>query len=420
MAPTAVPAMFHYSGNDLYCEDVRLADIARRAGTPAYVYSSRTIIENYHAYDEALCGIPHTICYAVKANSTLAVLALLARQGSGFDIVSGGELHRVLQAGGDPSKVVFSGVGKTADEVEYALAAGIHSFNCESEGELALLDALAARRGVKANFAVRVNPDVAAETHPYIATGMAEHKFGIDIGEAETVYEGARRFRNLNAVGVSCHIGSQILDTQPILEAVDKVAALAERLRAAGVPIRDLDLGGGLGIAYSAGEEAPAIGPFIGQLRERLRGTGFNVMLEPGRSIVGPAGVLLTRVLYRKTTARKEFVVVDAAMNDLIRPSLYRSHHEILPLRQSDRPPILADVVGPVCETADFLARDRTLANVAPGDYLAVCTAGAYGFVAASNYNSRPRPPEILVEGETFRIVRAREQYKDLLRGETA
>ncbi len=411
--------MFVYSGNDLYCEGMPLADIAAAVGTPAYVYSTQSILDNLRAYDEALAGVPHTVCYAVKANSTLAVLSLLARAGSGFDIVSGGELYRVLQAGGDPSKVVFSGVGKTAEEVEYALASGIKSFNCESEAELALIDALAARRAVQAGFAIRVNPDVDPATHPYISTGLSDHKFGIDIAEAEMVYARARQFRNLSPHGVSCHIGSQILDTDPIIEAVDKLLALVDRLRAAGHPIRHIDLGGGLGVAYRSGDQAPGIRGFVARLCERVQRTDLEVTVEPGRSIVGPAGVLLTRVLYRKKTVRKEFIVVDAAMNDLIRPSLYRSHHEIIPLRRNPLPPVVADVVGPVCETGDFLARDRKMANVVPGDYLAVCTAGAYGFVLASNYNSRPRPPEVLVDQTGFRVVRTRESYPDLIRGET-
>ena len=409
---------FHYSGQDLYCEGVPLADVARAAGTPAYVYSSAAILENYRAYDEALGDLPHTVCYAVKANSTLGILGLLARAGAGFDIVSGGELYRVMQAGGDASRVVFSGVGKTAGEVDYALEQGIHMFNCESEPELALIDALAARRGVKAGFAIRVNPDVDASTHPYISTGLREHKFGIDIGQAEAVYERARALPNLVAEGVSCHIGSQLMDTNPILEALDRVLALAERLRANGFGIRHVDLGGGLGVAYQAHEQAPEIHAFGATIRAKLEGRGLRVVLEPGRSIVGGAGVLLTRVLYRKQSGEKEFVVVDAGMNDLIRPALYRSHHEIVPLRKTERPEIVADVVGPVCETGDFLARGRKLANVAPGDYLAVCTAGAYGFVLSSNYNSRPRPPEILVEGDKFRTIRARERYEDLVRGE--
>lgn len=411
--------MFCYRDNTFYCEEVPLADIARRAGTPCYVYSAGGILSRYRAYDEGLAGLEHMVCYAVKANSGLGVLALLARAGSGFDIVSGGELHRVIQAGGDPARVVFSGVGKTSEEVDYALARGIHSFNCESEAELALIDALAARRGVRAHFSLRVNPDVDAGTHPYISTGLKEHKFGIEIGETEAIYERARGMRNLAAAGVSCHIGSQLLDTGPILEVVDKMLALAERLRSAGHAIRHLDLGGGLGIAYREGDQAPDIGGYIRRIREKLEGKGLAVMVEPGRSIVGAAGVLITRVLYRKRTANKEFIVVDAAMNDLLRPSLYQSHHEIVPLRRTGFGSVVADVVGPICESGDFLARDREIANVAPGDLMAVCTAGAYGFVLSSNYNSRPRPPEILVEGDRWRLIRARETYEDLARGES-
>jgi diaminopimelate decarboxylase len=355
----------------------------------------------------------------MKANSSLAILSLLAKAGAGFDIVSGGELYRILQAGGDPGKVVFSGVGKTADEVEYALASGIHSFNCESEAELALIDAMAARVGVQAGFSIRVNPDVDASTHPYISTGLSQHKFGIAIAAAEEVYKRARQFRNLAANGVSCHIGSQILDTSPLLEALDKVLELAAKLRAEGHPIEHIDLGGGLGIAYHAGEKAPPIRAFIRSVHDRLCASGLTVMVEPGRSIVGAAGVLLARVLYRKRNGEKEFVVVDAAMNDLIRPALYRAHHEIIPIRKNALPPVTADVVGPVCETGDFLARDREMANVMPGDFVAVCSAGAYGFVQSSNYNSRPRAPEVLVEGGCYRVIRQRETFADLVRGES-
>lgn len=410
--------MFSYSDRDLYCDDVPLADIAAHVGTPLYVYSSRTILENYRAYDAAFGDLPHTVCYAVKANSSLAILSLLAKAGAGFDIVSGGELYRVLQAGGDASRVVFSGVGKTAAEVQYALESGIHSFNCESEAELALIDAIAARAGVTAGFSIRVNPDVDASTHPYISTGLSQHKFGIDIAEAAAVYERARRYSHLAAEGVSCHIGSQILDPSPILEAVDKVLALAAKLHADGNPINHVDFGGGLGVAYHEGEAAPGIAPFVEGLRAKLRDSGLAVMIEPGRSIVGPAGVLLTRVLYRKRNGEKEFIIVDAAMNDLIRPALYRAHHEIVAVRKNPLPPITADVVGPVCETGDFLARDRQMPNAMPGDFLAVCTAGAYGFAQSSNYNSRPRAAEVLVEGKSYRVIRRRETFEDLVRGE--
>jgi diaminopimelate decarboxylase len=411
--------MFSYSNNDLYCEQVALADVAAKVGTPAYVYSSQSILANYSAYDVAFGALPHTVCYAVKANSSLGVLALLAKAGAGFDIVSGGELARVLAAGGDVSRVVFSGVGKTAAELEYALDNGIHSFNCESEPEIELLNSLAARRGMKAGFSIRVNPDVDAATHPYIATGLSQNKFGIAIERARAVYEHARTLDYLSAEGVSCHIGSQILDPTPLLEAVDMLLELALQLRAAGSLIRHLDLGGGLGIAYRPGEIAPAVAAFVEGLRERLADTGLTVMVEPGRSIVGPAGVLLTRVLYRKQNGAKQFIVVDAAMNDLIRPALYQAHHEIVPLRRTELPSVTADVVGPICESGDFLARDRPMANAMPGDFLAVCAAGAYGFVQSSNYNSRPRAVEVLVEGASYRVIRQRETYADLMRGET-
>jgi diaminopimelate decarboxylase len=411
--------MFCYRDNRLFCEDVELEAIARSAGTPLYVYSSRSMLDAYRDYDAALGDLPHMVCYAVKANSTLAVLSLLARAGCGFDIVSGGELYRVLKAGGDPARVVFSGVGKTSAEIELALRNGINNFNCESEGELAEIDAIAGRTGVSARFSLRVNPDVDAATHPYISTGLRDHKFGVDIADAPAIYHRSRAFVNLRAAGVSCHIGSQILDYAPILEAAGKVLALIETLQADGFAIDHVDLGGGLGIAYQAADRAPAIHDFIAALRERIGRDGLTVMIEPGRSIVGNAGVLLTRVLYRKRSPSKEFVIVDAAMNDLIRPSLYKAHHEILPLRQAPEAAIVADVVGPVCETGDFLARDRAMADVQPGEYLALSSAGAYGFVQASNYNSRPRAAEVLVEGDSWRIVRVRETWEDLIRGET-
>ncbi len=410
--------MFEYIDGKLHCEQTDLDEIARSARTPCYVYSSRSILDAYEAYDDAFGDVPHMICYAVKANSTLAVLSLLARAGAGFDIVSGGELYRVLQAGGDPARVVFSGVGKTAPEIQLALANGISNFNCESEAELAEIDVIAEKLGVTARFSLRVNPDVDAATHPYISTGLRDHKFGVDISAAEDLYRRSRSFKNLRAAGVSCHIGSQILDVSPILEAAGKVLALIERLQSEGHEIDHVDLGGGLGIAYQAADRAPGIREFIRQLRGRIGRDGLTVLVEPGRSIVGPAGVILTRVLYRKKTPSKEFVVVDAAMNDLIRPSLYRSHHDILPLRKPQSPTIVADVVGPICETGDFLARDRELADVQPGEYLAVASAGAYGFVQASNYNSRPRAAEVLVDGSGWRVIRDRESYADLIRGE--
>lgn len=412
-----------YRGNALYCGPVALADVAARTGTPCYVYSAETILANYRAYDDAFGAAPHTVCFAVKANGNLAILKLLAETGAGFDIVSGGELFRVLKAGGDPGKVVFSGVGKTAPEVDAALAAGVFAFNCESEPELALIDALAHRRGLQARVALRVNPDVDADTHAHISTGRLGHKFGIDIGEAETVYQRARGFENLRLEGVSCHIGSSILAPAPLFAAADRVLDLIERLRASGIDIRHADFGGGLGIAYTPDEATPDKAAFIAALTAKAAGRNLHLLIEPGRSIVGDAGVLLTRVLYRKKSGDKEFVVVDAAMNDLIRPALYDAYHEILPLRDSARPSIVADVVGPVCETADFLARDRRLPEVFPGDLLAVCTAGAYGFTQASNYNARPRPVEVLVDASVesgWRVIRQRETNEDLVRGEQA
>ncbi len=408
-----------YRDHTLHCEDVPLADIARREGTPCYVYSSAGILEKFRAYDEAFGDAPHQVCYAVKANSNLAILKLLADAGAGFDIVSGGELFRVLKAGANPGNVIFSGVGKTEQELNYALEHKIKSFNCESEPELALIDSLAARRGLQARVAIRVNPDVDASTHPYISTGLREHKFGIDIAHAEAAYERAKSFQNIALEGVSCHIGSQILDIQPMQQVFEKMLALAKRLRARGLPILTLDLGGGLGVPYKPGDTAPGIREYIGTMCQSVSGHGLEILIEPGRSIVAEAGVLLTRVLYRKSNGAKQFVIVDAGMNDLIRPALYQSHHQIIPLRESTTGTMVADVVGPVCETGDFLARNREIAQALPGDYLAVCTAGAYGFVASSNYNARPRPPEILVEGGRYRVIRERETYDDLIRGET-
>jgi diaminopimelate decarboxylase len=407
-----------YQDRSLYCEGVALADIAARTGTPCYVYSAATVLGNFRAYDESFGDLPHMVCYSVKANGNLALLGLLASAGAGFDIVSGGELYRVLKAGGDPSKVVFSGVGKTSAEIDEALAAGIYVFNCESEPELALVDALARRRGVKARVALRVNPDVETDTHAHISTGRLAHKFGVDLGEAEAVYQRARRYENLLIDGVSCHIGSQLMDSAPVMQATDLVLDFIQRLRDQGFHIRHADFGGGLGVAYQPGEVTPAIADFVSALKNRAAGRGLQVMVEPGRSIVGDSGVLLTRVLYRKKTGEKDFVIVDAAMNDLIRPVLYSAYHEILPLRDRDGMKTKVDVVGPVCETGDFLARDREMTNVLPGDLLAVCSSGAYGFAQSSNYNARPRVAEALVEGDTWRVVRRRESYEDLIRGE--
>lgn len=409
---------FERRQGELYCEGASLSAIAEKVGTPAYVYSGTAIRENYRSYAAALAGLPHEIHFAVKANSSLGILALLAREGAGFDIVSGGELFRVLQAGGDSARVVFSGVGKTRQEMIYALEQGTGWFNCESEGELRLLAELASDAGAAPSVALRVNPNVNAHTHPYIATGLSDHKFGIDIAAAERIYRRADEFAPLRLEGVSCHIGSQIFNTQAFFDALDLLLALIERLREDGLQITQLDLGGGLGVSYKPSDTTPVIADYASRLAELLRGRGLKLTLEPGRSIVGQAGVLLTRVLYRKPANSKTFIVVDAAMNDLIRPALYQAHHEILPVVDRQRPSLRADVVGPVCESGDFLAKDRDMPDVEPGELLAAATAGAYGFVLASNYNSRPRAAEVLVEGDRWRIIRERETLDDLIRGE--
>ncbi len=409
---------FHYVDDRLCCHEFPLETIAEQAGTPAYVYSAEAIRENYRAYDKALAGLEHDVHYSVKANSSLGILSLLAEEGAGFDIVSGGELYRVLKAGGDPARVVFSGVGKTSGELRYALEQGIGRFNCESGRELQLLRDLAIQGGREPEVSLRVNPDIDAETHPYIATGLREHKFGIELGEAERIYRQAAALLPLRLNGIGCHIGSQIFNIGAFGEALQRILALAVRLCGAGVRIETLDLGGGLGVEYETGKQSPSIADYGRMLCAALAGAGFRLGIEPGRSIVGQAGVLLTRVLYRKAGERKFFVVVDAAMNDLIRPALYRARHEILPARRGERPLELTDVVGPVCESGDFLAKERELPRAEPGDLLAIATTGAYGFVLSSNYNSRPRAAEVLVEGGEARIIRRRERWDDLIRGE--
>ncbi len=409
---------FAHKHDRLHCDDVDLAALADQYGTPAYVYSAAMIRRNFHAYEDALAGMPHRICYAVKANSNLSILSLLAKEGAGFDIVSGGELYRVVAAGGDPATVVFSGVGKTDDEIRYGLDQKIHSFNCESETEINSISRIASSMGVSASIAVRVNPDVDAKTYPYLSTGMREHKFGIDIDVAEDIYRRAADLPGIVVDGVSCHIGSQLLTAAPFLDAVDKVLALVARLRAAGLPIETLDIGGGLGVPYHAGETAISIDSFIRQMRDRVEGLDLKLMLEPGRSIVGEAGVLLARVILVKDNGEKTFVIVDAGMNDLIRPALYEAHHEIEPLIKQDRARILADIVGPVCETGDFLALGREIPEMKSGELVAIRTAGAYGMTMASNYNTRPRVCELLVDGVKVILARTRESYEDLLRGE--
>jgi diaminopimelate decarboxylase len=412
---------FSYVGGTLSCEDVPLSAIAAAHGTPAYVYSKRAIISRFQKYEKALAGLPHRICFSVKANSNLAVLSTLARHGAGFDIVSGGELYRVLASGGKADSVVFSGVGKTEAEIRFALENGIDSFNCESEAEIELISRTATSLQRTACIAVRVNPDVNPTTHPYISTGLREHKFGIDIAAAETIYHRASSLPGIVTTGVSCHIGSQIVDLDPLLDAADRALGLAQKLRGQGHHIRNLDLGGGLGVPYRSTDRPAPVAAFMERLRDKLRGSGLTLLLEPGRSIVAEAGIVLTRVLLVKKTGQKTFVIVDAAMNDLIRPALYHAHHEIVPVKNATgRDLITADVVGPICETGDFFAQSRTFPSVKSGDLLAILTAGAYGFVTTSNYNSRPRPCELLVNGARVSLARKRETYEDLIRGESA
>jgi len=414
---------FAYQDRQLYAENVRLADVADKVGTPCYVYSRAAIEERFRAFDSALAGRDHLVCYAVKANSNLAVLDLLARLGSGFDIVSGGELERVLAAGGDPAKVVFSGVGKTPEEMRRALAAGIHCFNVESEAELEILNDVAGKLGRPAPVALRVNPDVDPATHPYIATGLKQSKFGIDIARAAAAYKRAQSLPNLRIVGIACHIGSQLTDMAPLLEALDRVTGLADALLDSGIALQHLDLGGGLGIRYNE-EQPPEPGDYARAILVRLHAKGaryqkLRLIFEPGRAIVGNAGLLLTRVLFLKLGEERNFAVVDAAMNDLLRPALYDAWHDITPVA-ADQPRTLRtyDVVGPVCESGDFLGRDRAL-GIEAGDLLAVVSAGAYGAVMSSNYNTRPRIPEVMVDGNRFHVVRRRETVAELLAPET-
>lgn len=414
---------FSYRERQLFAEDVRLADIAQQVGTPCYVYSRASLEAQFHAFDDALKGHEHLVCYAVKANSNLAVLNLLARLGSGFDIVSGGELERVLAAGGDPARVVFSGVGKTPEEMRRALAAGIYSFNVESEAELEVLNSVAGELGKQASVALRVNPDVDPATHPYIATGLKLSKFGIDIARAGKAYQLARSLPNLRVTGIACHIGSQLTDLAPVVEALDRIIGLANTLLDEGFALQHLDLGGGLGIRYNE-EQPPSPGDYIRVILERLAATGgrsrkLRLVFEPGRAIVGNTGLLLTRVLFLKHGSEKNFAVVDAAMNDLLRPALYQAWHDITPV-SVDAPRSLRtyDVVGPVCESGDFLGHDREL-GIEAGDLLAVVSAGAYGAVMSSNYNTRPRAPEVMVDGGKFHVVRRRETVSDLIAPES-
>jgi len=408
---------FHYRRGALFAEGVPLSRIAEEAGTPTYVYSTATLTRHFRVLSETFAEQDHLICYSVKASSNLSLLRLFAGLGAGFDIVSGGEMDRVIRAGGDPRKTVFSGVGKTSDEMAAALRARILMFNVESAEELGALDAVGQELEVRAPFAIRVNPDVDARTHRHIATGLKTSKFGVAIDEAARLYESSRSMRGVVAVGVDCHIGSQVTELPPLEVAVTKVAQFYRDLKARGFLLQYLDVGGGLGIRYHR-ERPPSPARYAGVIRRAARPADARILLEPGRVIVGNAGVLLTRVLYRKTTPAKTFVVLDAGMNDLIRPALYDAHHELRAVRRRRGRAISVDVVGPVCESSDVLARDRKMILPQPGDLWAVMSAGAYGMTMASNYNSRPRPAEVLVAGQRFRVIRQRETFADLVRGE--
>ncbi len=410
---------FEYRDGALFAEGVPLAQIAAQVGTPTYVYSTATLTRHYRVVDDSLRNVPHTICFAVKANSNLAVLHLLAELGSGFDIVSIGELRRVIAAGGDPAKTVFSGVGKRDDEIAAALQAGIMCLNIESPEELERIEAVAAALGVRAPISIRVNPEVDAQTHKYIATGLKSSKFGVPIAAAAALYRVAARSRHLQVIGIDSHIGSQILQIEPMVEAVAKVIALADELKRDGIVLQHLDIGGGLGIAYR--NETPALPADLGDRVAAMVGqSGLHLLVEPGRVIAGNAGILLTRVLGNKHNGAKAFVIVDAAMNDLLRPALYDAWHQIIPVvHDENRGDTVVDVVGPVCESGDFLAQDRAMPCLDTGELVAVMSAGAYGFSMASNYNSRPRAAEVLVHRDNFRVVREREALTDLWRGET-
>lgn len=408
---------FHFVNGELYCEEVPLSAIAGEVGTPFYLYSHATLTRHFRVFDGSFKEIPHITSFAVKSNSNLAVLSLFAREGGGADIVSGGELYRALKAGVQPEKIVYSGVGKRIDEIEYALASGILMFNVESYQELDLINDCAGAMGKKAGIALRVNPDVDPETHPYISTGLKENKFGIDVAGSLEAYRRAKKLENLHIIGVSCHIGSQLTKLSPFIDALDRLKNLIRLLDAEGIHIRYLDLGGGLGIIYDA-ETPPHPSQYARAIIDAARDLDVTFIFEPGRVIVGNAGILVTRVLYTKQSQLKNFVIVDAGMNDLVRPSLYKSYHAIQPVVKNRRKTIVVDVVGPICESGDYLAKERRLPRFERGELMAVMSAGAYGFTMSSNYNSRPRAAEVMVKGNRFDIVRKRETYKDIVAGE--
>ena len=406
---------FFRDGGELTCDGVPLAAIAEAVGTPVYVYSRASIEESFRRFDAAFHSVPHLVCYATKANSNLAILRVFAGLSAGADVVSGGELRAALLCGIAPERIVFSGVGKTDAEIEYAVGSGILAFNAESEREIEKIDAAAGRLGQMAHVALRVNPDIDSKSHPYISTGLKHNKFGVDIARALSIYEAARRLEHVGMTGIQAHIGSQIVDPKPLAETARALAAVASELLRGGFPLETLDLGGGIGIREA---NDPGLSPedYAGAVLPHVSGLPLRILIEPGRAVVGPAGALVTRVLYRKRTGEKEFVVTDAGMNDLIRAPLYGAIHEIESVGPPSKKLLVADVVGPICETSDFFARDLTLAEPAEGALLAIRDAGAYGFAMSSNYNFRPRAAEVLVEGGGFRVVRRRETFDDLVR----
>ena len=408
---------FRYREGQLYCEECLVQDIAREAGTPFYLYSLNTLESHFKAFDSAFAKVNHLVCFSAKANSNLAILKIFIRMGSGIDVVSGGELFRAMKAGVDPKRIVYSGVGKRREEIEYALESPILMFNVESSQELLAMDRIAGELRTQAPVSLRVNPDVDPHTHPYVSTGLKKNKFGINIQTSLDKYRLASSLPNVQVIGVSCHIGSQLTEMGPFVDAVQRVRELVMELRGEGMSIRYMDLGGGLGITYNL-EEPPHPREYAEALLKEVAGLDCMLILEPGRVIVGNAGILVTQVLYTKEEGEKHFIIVDAAMNDLIRPSLYGSYQRIQPVKLSDRPQVVADVVGPICESGDFLAKDRPLPRAAAGELLAVMSAGAYGFSMSSNYNSRPRAAEVLVARDRFYIIREREDYEDLIKGE--
>lgn len=409
---------FTYKNNKFYAEGVSIEKIAKEVGTPCYIYSHKTLTRHYAAFDEAFKSVPHLICYSVKANSNIAVLNTFIKQGSGVDIVSGGELFRALKAGANPKKIVYSGVGKREDEIEYALKTGILMFNVESPDELRTINKISGRLKKKANFAIRVNPNVDAKTHPYISTGLKKNKFGIETEQAIREYIFAKNnLKNLIPIGVDCHIGSQLTQISPFTDALKKTKNIIATLRSEGIDVKYLDMGGGLGITYKD-EDAPHPSKYGKAVIDETKGLDITLIFEPGRVMVGNAGILIAKVLYTKQGTEKNFIITDAAMNDLARPSLYGSYHAIKAVRKNSAKEIKADVVGPICESGDFFAKDRELPELKSGDLIALMSAGAYGFSMSSNYNSRPRSAEVMVKGNKFSVIRQRETYNDLIKGE--